>query len=142
MKKYKIVIDTNVILSALRSSKGASFKLLSIIDKDLFEFSLSVPLFIEYEAVAKRNPELFGLTESVIDNILDYLAETGNKREIYFLWRPYLKDPRDDLVLEVAVESESDFIITYNKKDFRNVNKFGLKSLTPQEFLKLIKVIK
>jgi putative PIN family toxin of toxin-antitoxin system len=142
MKKYKIIIDTNVILSALRSSKGASFKLLLIIDKGLFEFSLSVPLFIEYEAVAKRNPELLGLTESVIDDILDYLAEIGNKREIYFLWRPYLKDPKDDLVLEVAVESESDFIITYNKKDFKNVDKFGLKSLTPLEFLKLIKVIK
>ncbi len=142
MKKYKIIIDTNVILSALRSSKGASFKLLSIIDKGLFEFSLSVPLFIEYEAVTKRNPELLGLTESVIDDILDYLAEIGNKREIYFLWRPYLKDPKDDLILEVAVESESDFIITYNKKDFKNVDKFGLKSLTPLEFLKLIKVIK
>ncbi len=142
MRKYKIVIDTNVILSALRSSNGASFKLLSIIDKGLFEFSLSVPLFIEYEAVAKRSPKLLGLTASVIDDVLDYLAEVGNKREIYFLWRPYLKDPKDDLVLEVAVESESDFIITYNKKDFRNVDKFGLKSLTPQEFLKLIKVLK
>lgn len=142
MEKYKIVIDTNVILSALRSSRGASFKLLSIIDKDLFEFSLSVPLFIEYEAVAKRNLELLGLTESILNDILDYLAEMGSKREIYFLWRPYLKDPKDDLVLELAVESESDFIVTYNKKDFRNIDKFGLKSLTPQEFLKLIEVIR
>lgn len=115
---------------------------MSIIDKDLFEFSLSVPLFIEYEAVAKRNLELLGLTESILNDILDYLAEMGSKREIYFLWRPYLKDPKDDLVLELAVESESDFIVTYNKKDFRNIDKFGLKSLTPQEFLKLIEVIR
>ena len=142
MKKLKIVIDTNVILSALRSTKGASFKLLSLIDKNLFEFSLSVPLFLEYEAVAKRNKEHLRLQESVIDDILDYLAELGDKREIYFLWRPFLKDPKDDLVLEVAVESKSDFIISYNKKDFKNVSKFGLKLLTPQEFLKLIKVIK
>ncbi|MBT3227245.1 MAG: putative toxin-antitoxin system toxin component, PIN family [Deltaproteobacteria bacterium] len=142
MGKYNIVIDTNVIISALRSTKGASFKLLSIIDSDLFEFALSVPLFIEYESFAKRNKDQLGLTESVIDDILDYLAEIGNKREIYFLWRPFLKDPKDDLVLELAVESESDFIISYNKNDFKNVIKFGLKVLTPFEFLKFLKVIK
>jgi predicted nucleic acid-binding protein len=66
----------------------------------------------------------------------------SNKKEIYFLFRPFLKDPKDDLVLEVAVESSCDFIISYNKKDFRNINKFGLKVLTPYEFLKLIKVLK
>jgi putative PIN family toxin of toxin-antitoxin system len=142
MKNYLIVIDTNVILSALRSTKGASFKLLSIIDENKFEFSLSVPLFIEYESVAKRNPEKLGLSISDIEDILNYLAEISSKREIYFLWRPFLKDPKDDLVLEVAIESESDFIISNNKKDFRNINKFGLKVLTPLEFLKLIQVIK
>lgn len=142
MEKYKIVIDTNVILSALRSSRGASFRLLSTIDSGLFEFSLSVPLFMEYESVAKRNKDQLRLSDSVIDDILDYLAEIGNKREIYFLWRPFLSDPKDDLVLEVAVESESDFIISYNKKDFKNIEKFDLKVLTPQEFLKLIEVIK
>ena len=73
---------------------------------------------------------------------MDYLAETGDKREIYFLWRPFLRDPKDDLVLEVAVESESDFIISYNKKDFKDIGKFDLKVLTPQEFLKLIEAIK
>jgi len=142
MKNYKIVIDTNVILTALRSTKGASFKLLSIINENMFEFSLSVPMFIEYESVTKRNPEKLGLSISDIDDILNYLAEISNKREIYFLWRPFLKDPKDDLVLEVAVESESDFIISYNKKDFRNISQFGLKVLTPLEFLKLIQVIK
>ncbi len=101
-----------------------------------------MPLFIEYEVTAKRNKEQLKLEESVIDDILDYLAEIGDRRDIYFLWRPFLKDPKDDLVLEIAVESKSDFIISYNKKDFKNVGKFGLKVLTPQEFLKLIKVIK
>ena len=142
MKKFNIVIDTNVILTALRSTKGASFKFLSIIDSNRFEFSLSVPLFFEYELVAKRNKVQLGLSLSTIDDILYYLAELSNKREIYFLWRPFLKDPKDDLVLEVAVESSCDFIISYNKKDFRNINKFGLKVLTPYEFLKLIKVLK
>ncbi len=142
MKIQKIVIDTNVVLSALRSTRGASFNLLSIIDKGLFEYSLSVPLFLEYEAVVKRNKDLLGLSNADIDDILGYLAEIGNKREIYFLWRPFLRDPKDDLVLEVAIESESNYIISYNKKDFKNINKFGLSVLTPQEFLRLIKVIK
>jgi putative PIN family toxin of toxin-antitoxin system len=142
MKKFNIVIDTNVILTALRSTKGASFKFLSIIDSNRFESSLSVPLFFEYESVAKRNKVQLGLSLSTIDDILYYLAELSNKREIYFLWRPFLKDPKDDLVLEVAVESSCDFIISHNKKDFRNINKFGLKVLTPYEFLKLIKVLK
>ena len=142
MKKYKIVIDTKVVLSALRSANGASFKLLSIIGSGLFNFALSVPLFIEYESIAKRNKDILGLDDSVIDDILDYLAEVGDKREIYFLWRPFLRDPKDDLVLEVAVESESDFIISYNKKDFKSIDKFGLKVLTPQELLRLIEVIK
>ncbi|MCG8339615.1 MAG: putative toxin-antitoxin system toxin component, PIN family [Proteobacteria bacterium] len=142
MKNYKIVIDTNVILSALRSTKGASFKLLSIIGSELFEFVLSVPLFIEYESVTKRNRDKLRLDDSVIDDVLDYLAEVGDKREIYFLWRPFLRDPKDDLVLEVAVESGCDFIISYNKKDFKNIDKFDLKVLTPQEFLRLIEVIK
>jgi len=142
MKIHKIVIDTNVILSALRSTSGASYKLLSIIDQGLFEFSLSVPLFLEYEAVVKRNKEVLGLSIVDIDDILGYLAEIGHKREIYFLWRPFLKDPNDDLVLEVAVESESNYIISYNKRDFKNINKFGLSVLTPQEFLRLIKAIK
>ena len=142
MKKYKIVIDTNVIITALRSTKGASFKLLSIIDSNRFEFSLSIPLFFEYESVAKRNKVQLGLSLSTIDDILNYLAELSNKREIYFLWRPFLKNPKDDLVLEVAVESSCDFIISYNKIDFRDINKFGLKVLTPLEFLKLIKVLK
>ncbi|MCP4298591.1 MAG: putative toxin-antitoxin system toxin component, PIN family [Proteobacteria bacterium] len=142
MEKYKIVIDTNVVISALRSSKGASFKLLSIVDSNLFDFSISVPLFIEYESVAKRNAPELDLTYADIEDILNYLAKMGDKRDIYFLWRPFLRDPKDDLVLEVAVESNSNFIISYNKKDFKNINKFGLEVLTPLEFLKLTKVIK
>ena len=141
-KKHKIVINTNVILTALRSTKGASFKLLSVIDSKKFKIFLSVPLFVEYESLVKRNKEILDLSLSTINDILNYLAEISSKREIYFLWRPFLKDPKDDLVLEVAVESSSDFIISYNKKDFRNVDKFGLKVLTPHEFLKLIKVLK
>ena len=142
MKSYRIVIDTNVMVAALKSKRGASYKLLSIIDQDKFQISISVPLIIEYEYALKRTDLNILLTESEIDDILDYICQIADKREIFYLWRPYLKDPKDDMVLELAVESESDYIITYNQKDFQGVSKFGIKTLTPKAFLKKIGEIK
>ena len=142
MKSYRIVIDTNVMVAALKSKRGASYKLLSIIDQDKFQISISVPLIIEYEYALKRTNLNILLTESEIDDILDYICQIADKREIFYLWRPYLKDPKDDMVLELAVESESDYIITYNQKDFQGVSKFGIKTLTPKAFLKKIGEIK
>ena len=135
MKPINIVLDTNVLVSALRSRNGASFKLLTLIDNGDFKLNISVPLFLEYESVTLRESLKLPLNKADILNILNYLAQVSNKREIFFLWRPFLKDPKDDLVLEVAVESKSKVIITYNKKDFVGVNKFGIKILTPKEFL-------
>jgi putative PIN family toxin of toxin-antitoxin system len=80
----KIVIDTNIIVSALRSKRGASFKLLSLIDTKLFEVNLSVPLFLEYEAVSKREQHRFSLSEQDIDDILNYIAAVAEKRDIFF----------------------------------------------------------
>jgi len=138
MKVYQVVIDTNVIIAALKSRKGSSFKLLSLIDSSQFKINLSVPLLLEYEDVSKRETMELPLNNEDIDNILDYMCKIANKREIFYLWRPFLKDPKDDFVLELAVESQSDFIITYNLKDFKGIEKFGLKAITPREFLKLI----
>lgn len=131
----KIVIDTNVIVSALRSRNGASFKLLSLIDTELFSINLSVPLFLEYEAVTKREQHRFTLNDQDIEDILNYIAQTAEKREIFYLWRPYLKDPNDDLVLEVAVESASQYIISYNLRDFEGINRFGIEVITPKTLL-------
>ena len=83
-----------------------------------------------------ENPRSLGLDAATIDDILDYVCHVALRREIFFLWRPFLKDPKDDLVLELAVESESEFIITYNKRDFAGIEKFGIKIITPKEFLR------
>lgn len=133
---YRIVIDTNVIVSALRSDQGASFRLLSLVGQERFEFSLSVPLVFEYEDACNRQGGV--LQPQDIGDIIDYLCQVGDRRQIYFLWRPCLKDPKDDLILELAVESGSDFIVTYNQKDFAASEKFGVRILTPKEFLTLI----
>ena len=133
---YSIVIDTCVLISALRSKNGASFKLLSLIDSKKFIYSLSVPLVLEYETVAKRMSRNLGLTYSDIDDIIDYLCTAGEHRKVHFLWRPNLKDPNDDFVLELAVESECNYIVTHNIKDFKDIKKFKLKAITPQELLR------
>jgi putative PIN family toxin of toxin-antitoxin system len=134
--KPRIVIDTNVLIAALRSRNGASYQVIKRIGQGLFDLVLSVPLVLEYEDVAKRSSRSIGLRHSDVDDILDYLCQIGEHREIFFLWRPFLKDPKDDMVLEVAVESRSDFIVTHNIKDFGGIGKFGLEAIRPGAFLR------
>lgn len=138
MARYQIVIDTNGLVSALRSRRGASYKLLMLVGTGKFEVNVSVPLVLEYEAAAKRLIGEISITENDIDDILDYVCAVAHRRQIYFLWRPFLKDPKDDLVLELAVTANCDFIVTYNKSDFEGVELFGLQVVTPKEFLQEI----
>ena len=136
MKMLEVVIDTNVLVSALKSKRGASFRLLTLIGQNKFNVNLSVPLILEYEDVAKRLIGEIALNEEDINDILDYICSVSNRREIFYLWRPFLKDPKDDMVLELAVTSNCDMIITYNKKDFKGVEKyFGIRVLSPKELL-------
>jgi putative PIN family toxin of toxin-antitoxin system len=133
--KRQLVIDTNVLIAALRSRRGASFRLLSRLGQDLtLELNLSVPLVLEYEEVAKRPGMVPSLNPEAIDAVIDYLCAVANHREIFFLWRPHLKDPKDDMVLELAVSAQAD-IITFNLRDFSGAETFGIKTLTPQTLL-------
>ncbi len=138
MEQFRIVVDTNVIVAGLKSRRGASYKLLSMIDSQKIQLCISVPLIVEYESVLKREKMNISLGRKDIDNILDYICSVADRREIFYLWRPYLKDPKDDLILELAVESNSDFIITYNKGDFKGTDKFGIQAITPKQFLEKI----
>lgn len=134
----RIVIDTNVFISALRSRRGASHRLLVLVGGHEFQISLSVPLVLEYEDVAKRMAARIQLSPADIDDIIDYLCSVARLRTIHFLWRPVLKDPGDDHVLELAVESESDTIVTHNVRDFEGAERFDLRVVTPGEFLREI----
>jgi predicted nucleic acid-binding protein len=111
---------------------------LSLVGSELFKISISVPLVLEYESAAKRMSAAFGLTHSDIDDILDYICAAAEHREIYYLWRPFLRDPNDDLVLEVAVESGSDFIVTHNIRHFAGIEQLGVKAITPRQLLETI----
>jgi putative PIN family toxin of toxin-antitoxin system len=137
----KIVIDTNVLVAALRSRRGASFKLVSFLPNNKFSIFISVPLVLEYEDALMRL-ESSVITDQEIKNFVDFLCEIGHHQEIFFLWRPFLPDPSDDHVLEVAVAAGCDAIVTYNKRDFKGIERFGLRILNPRELLSEIGVIR
>jgi len=139
---FQVVLDTNVLLAALRSRRGASYRLLSLIGNDRWQLNLSVPLLLEYEDVLKRDGVGSTLTPEDIDNVLDFLCASANLRNIFYLWRPTLRDPKDDFILELAVESNCDFIVTFNIKDFVGSEDFGLVAVTPREFLQQMGEIK
>ena len=135
----KIVLDTNVLVMALRSRRGASFRLLSELPAKDFEIVLTIPLYTEYQDVLSR-PQILelGYSQNDIKELTRYLASISHKQEIYYLWRPWLKDPKDDMVLEAAFASQSEYIVTYNTKDFvgKGIEKsFGIKPVNAKEFL-------
>ena len=142
MKKSGIVIDTNVLVSALLSSRGASYKLLSLLPTGRFEFHLSVPLVCEYEAVLKRSELRLTWTMDEIDELLDIICLLGRKHEVWYLWRPLLQDAGDEFVAELAVTAQAEASITQNVRDFKGMDKFGIEVLTPGEFLRRTGVAK
>jgi len=99
-------------------------------------YALSVPLVLEYESVAKRHiGGKINYTEAEIDEILTFICLHGEFHKIYYLWRPMLRDPKDDMVLELAVNAGCEAIITYNVKDFDQASRFGIQIITPQHYL-------
>ena len=86
-----------------------------------------------YEDVLAR--ETIGVSAEAADAVIGYLCAVARRQEVYFLWRPFLPDPKDDLVLELAVASGSAAIITYNVRDFGGIAQFNLRALRPVEFL-------
>ncbi len=102
-----------------------------------------MPLYLEYLDVLTR-PEhrLASLTEQQIFGTVRYLTAQAHLQEIYFHWRPFLPDTKDDMVLELAVAAQAKRIITFNLKDFRGVEVFGIQAMNPRDFLVEIGEIK
>jgi putative PIN family toxin of toxin-antitoxin system len=135
---YQVVIDTNVLVAALLSNRGASHRLLRLVGDHRWRINLSVPLALEYEQTLKRVCTGGDMGGSDIDGVLHFLCANANLRPIFFLWRPLLPDPNDDFVLELAVESRADFLITFNTRDFAGADRFGIRVISPREFLAII----
>jgi len=124
-----------VLLAALKSSRGASFRLLSLLGQGRFVTHVSVPLVAEYEAVLKRGQ--LALSGQQIDDVIDYLCSVSEPHRIFYLWRPLLKDVNDDFILELAVKAQA-WLVTWNLADFRRAGALGVRVLTPRDFLSLL----
>jgi predicted nucleic acid-binding protein len=124
-----------VLVAAWRSRSGASFELLRLLRAAEFEIAVSVPLVLEYESALLRH--LSGSqTEEDVTAVVDYLCLVARKQKVFFLWRPLLRDPNDDMVAELAVASGADTIVTHNLSDFAGVHRLGVRALAPSEFLR------
>ncbi len=135
-----VVFDTSVLVAAARSRQGASFALISLIPAPEFRPCLSVGLYAEWQEVLTRQENLPpGRTPDDALAFVRYLASESHLQEIRFLWRPFLPDADDDMLLELAFAAGCPHIITHNVRDFRGSEQLGVTAISPSEFLYLIR---
>jgi len=132
----KIIIDTNIIVAALRSRSGASNKLMTLVGTGKFLPCISIGLILEYEEVLTR--KIHNLTKLQVKQFLDYICSESEHARVHFLWRSTLSDPSDDMILELAIAVNAKYIVTYNISDFKGIKKFNVEAIDPKHFLKLI----
>lgn len=136
----RVTLDTSVLVAAAHSRQGASHQLLSMLPCSAFEIALTVPLYTEWQAVLTRPEHLPpGATATQALGFLRYLASLAHLQDVHFLWRPFLRDPDDDMVLECAVASGSRFIVTHNFKDFKRAEALKVQAIVPADFVKLLR---
>lgn len=136
----RIVLDTSVLVAAARSRNGTSYQLVSMLPTPRFDFALTIALYTEWQAVLTR-PEHIppGVSVDGVHGYLRYLVSLAHHQDVHFLWRPFLHDPDGDMVLECAVASGSQYIVTHNVKDFRRVPELKVQAITPADFLTLLR---
>jgi predicted nucleic acid-binding protein len=136
----RVVFDTSVLVAAARSRLGASHALIRAIPAPEFQLCLSVGLFTEWQDVMTRPEHLPpGQTAEDALRFLRYLAGQAHLQEIHFLWRPFLIDPDDDMVLELAFAAGCAYVVTHNVNDFRGSEQLGITVISPREFLNVIR---
>ena len=135
-----LTLDTNILYQALCSTEGASYWILHKVREGKFQIALSVPVFQEYQDVLTRKKSLqdFKLQLSDVEKFLRFITYIGKTFNIFFLLRPNLKDEKDNMLVDLAITSQSDYLIASNTKDYKNVElKFDqLRIITPSDFIK------
>lgn len=134
-RPFQVVLDTSVLIAALRSRRGASFELLRLVGDSRWQLHLSTALLLEYEAVARRQAQYLWLRPDLIEAVVDFLCASAKEHAISFRWRPFLSDPDDDFILELAVAAQAQYIVTHNLRDFAGIETFGLEAVTPARML-------
>ena len=135
------MLDTDVLVAALRSDAGASRRVLEAARARRFKLLLSVPLMLEYESVLTRPENLAasGASREDVSAVLDELASIGKRVELMIRTRPVLSDPNDEMVLETAINGRADAIVTFNERDFRPVaSRFRCLVVRPGEIVRTL----
>ncbi|HEY5233777.1 MAG TPA: putative toxin-antitoxin system toxin component, PIN family [Verrucomicrobiae bacterium] len=142
MKPFQVVLDTNVLVAAIRSPRGASYRVLQLVGDARWKMNLSPGLLFEYEEIARPLVKNFWPQPERLDDLLDYRVAIANRPKISYVWRPILRDADDDMVLELAIAARADCIVTHNVRDFVGAERFGVGVLTPAEFLRRLEARK
>lgn len=134
----RVVLDTNILVAASRSRSGASFTLLQALRNGQFRALVSVPLLLEYETVLCRPEQLAASGRSMVgtQSFLDALCLLVEPVHLHYLWRPQLRDPNDEMVLETALNGRADALVTLNIADFSAAEQFRLPVMSPGAFLR------
>ena len=137
----RLVLDTNIVVAGLRSPTGVSAALLDRALSRAFTLILTVALALEYEAVCRDPAQraVSGLSEAEVGTIISALCAVAEPVSPWFLWRPQLRDPADEMVLEAAINGNANALVTFNQRDFGDAPKhFGIALLSPQQALRRI----
>ena len=138
----RLVVDTDVIVAALRSPTGASAALLVCLLERQVTMLLSVPLAFEYEATCMRAEHVLAAkaNEEEIENLIEAIFDIIEPVEIHYQWRPQRSDAGDEMVLEAAVNGRTDAIVTFSRKDYGDaLVRFGIEVISPADALKRIR---
>src|SRR5438552_5047839 len=127
MKRYRVILDTNVILAAMRSQTGASYRLLMTIGHPRWQSVVTPALMYEYEDAARRPGNVPGLSPQDITDILDLIYQQSHRQLVWFSWRRVSPDPGDDLVLDAAVAGGCDFVVSFNERHLQAALEFGIE---------------
>jgi predicted nucleic acid-binding protein len=136
-----LILDTSVLIAGLRSSLGASFVLLDLVGAGRFTIGLTAALVLEYEATCMKSLPALNLTADDVKELLDYFCHVGKRAAIRFQVRPSVADPDDELVLEAAIATGSEWIVTHNIRDMAaGAARYGIEVITPGEALRRLGV--
>jgi putative PIN family toxin of toxin-antitoxin system len=138
MPTPRVVIDTNVLVAGLRKTGGASHRLIMMAHQRKIQPLLSVPLLLEHEEVFNRPGLLPHFSPKEIDTFLSFWCRLAVEQKIHFGWRPFLSDPDDDMLVELALAGHADYLVTSNLRDLQPAVALGIRVVTPGDFVSIL----
>jgi predicted nucleic acid-binding protein len=142
VKRYRVILDTNIVLAAMRSQTGASHRWLLTLGHPRWQSVITPALMYQYEDVSRRPGNAPGLSSQDITNILDLIYRQSHRQLLWFSWRPLSPDAGDDAVLEAAIAGRCEYVVSFNERHLRAASEFGIEVLRPSVLLRLIGEIK